>query len=481
MRGREAEMIKLPSELPNAAGFRLWKIHLRTEVMAASGRGRDAFQWILRTEMAGSTMEALADSEGYESLDNKLAAALMRVTKGGLGRKLSFLAETFAREGRPLTGRQCLFVIYGNYKVDEAAGALFNLQDLISVKYLGDSQMEVFLHNWESVLCGMAEEPSEATKELLFLEQVRRSALLKEEINHYDRVEIGHVDKCYAFLHRAVTRYLDRTRRVENRASITRSLGKAHGSQPALPAGSRPAVKAGGKGGGKGKGKGKSRSPSAGGTPRQGICFPFRDTGKCARGSACPYKHERSPSPPAKGKGKGRGKKGSKSPSRGPSPSGGGPRLPKSETPCRFHGMGHCRLGSGCAFKHSGSGSSAPAPKAKAKAVALAALAAAVPCPCISSGAPKAKKARKQRFDFDPEILLHEVTGPMWRYSAKARADDYQGAQPWIPKRPRSTPLSGGSSWSGRSTRGPGPASVQDASRRPHPPSGPRSRASSAG
>jgi hypothetical protein len=80
------------------------------------------------------TFELLAESEGFATLDSKLAAAVLKVAKGEIGRKLSRLAEVAAREGRPLKGHQCLFVVYEHYKMDEAAGTLFNLSNLITVK-----------------------------------------------------------------------------------------------------------------------------------------------------------------------------------------------------------------------------------------------------------------------------------------------------------------------------------------------------------
>ena len=76
--------------------FRNWKLTVRMEVMAASAV----------VEMPGVTLQSFADSEGFDTLDSKLAAALIKVARGEIGRKLARLAEAAAREGRPLKGRR---------------------------------------------------------------------------------------------------------------------------------------------------------------------------------------------------------------------------------------------------------------------------------------------------------------------------------------------------------------------------------------
>jgi hypothetical protein len=100
---------------------------------------------------------------------------------------------------------------------------------------MGDNKLETFLSNWESVLSGMATEPDDQVKQLLFLEQLRPSAALRMDINHYDKLEPGAPDRSYAYLHRAVRRRLERERDRENRKSVACALTQAHGNAPASP------------------------------------------------------------------------------------------------------------------------------------------------------------------------------------------------------------------------------------------------------
>ena len=183
-------------------------------------------------------------------------------------------------------------------KLDEAAGALYDIADLINVKWQGDNRLELVLSNWESVLCGIKTEPDDATKETLFYEQVRNSSALKYDLVLYEHAEPGHADKSYDFLRKAIRRYLESRQRRANRKQIADALSKQGGSVVALPAQK-------GKGG---KGSGKGGSARAADAPN--ICWSFRDTGKCARGDSCKFAHTVMGVPTPKRKGKGKGKLG---------------------------------------------------------------------------------------------------------------------------------------------------------------------------
>ena len=93
---RETDSIKL-LPLPLTPQFDAWKIALRSEVVAASGRPRAAFDWIIETENPKTTFEELADCGEFESLDCKLAAALGKIAKGSIGRVLTNATKSTAK------------------------------------------------------------------------------------------------------------------------------------------------------------------------------------------------------------------------------------------------------------------------------------------------------------------------------------------------------------------------------------------------
>ena len=78
--------IKLPPELPTAVTFRAWKNAVVAAVIGASHRSDLAAPWIHKVATSTVDFEKLAESEGFVSLDAKLAAGLLQMAKGALGR-----------------------------------------------------------------------------------------------------------------------------------------------------------------------------------------------------------------------------------------------------------------------------------------------------------------------------------------------------------------------------------------------------------
>ena len=54
--------------MPNVVQFRSWKIAVRNEVAAASGRGDVGLAWIMEVEKESTTFLSLADSGSFTKL-----------------------------------------------------------------------------------------------------------------------------------------------------------------------------------------------------------------------------------------------------------------------------------------------------------------------------------------------------------------------------------------------------------------------------
>ncbi len=115
-------------------------------------------------EAPDAKFETLADAEGFDSLDAKLAAALAKLATGHLGRRMTHAIEVAAKSDAMVGGRQLLHIVYNHYKISDEIGLVYNFSDLMAVKLRGDNALEGFLLSWDSVLDGMSEEPSVMVK-----------------------------------------------------------------------------------------------------------------------------------------------------------------------------------------------------------------------------------------------------------------------------------------------------------------------------
>jgi len=367
-RAKEAEHIKL-HPLPSPQQYRSWRNNTRGEIAAASHKPEACFRWVLEAEAPTATYDLLADSGEFGTLDIKLAAALTKVATGELGRKITLAVETEAKRGRMVKGRQILWMVRDYHKYDEEIGALYDYQDLLSVRLKNDSQLESFMNSWDSVLAGMRVTPAEELLEVLFLAQLRHSQVLKEEIAHYDRSKKGSESRTYAFLLESVRRYLERQRLLRNRTAVSKGLGADGMALPAPSDKKQKKQKREKSADGKKEKRGRSPSPARS-SDGKGVCVDFQK-GHCKRGKDCRYSHDtQARGSSASNKGKGKGK------SRSSSPGGGNTK----DIPCRYFKLGSCKNGATCPYKHE---------------------AAAAPADRGRDTTPKAKKEKKAKKDKD--------------------------------------------------------------------------------
>ena len=149
---KEAESIKIAA-FPEPVQFRTWKASVRTEVTAAAGPGRSdaAFHWILTVDEL--SFKQLHETDEFESLDTKLAAALMKAQRGELGRQITIKEQAMAKGGKRLKGRQMLKMVYEYHRLDETQHAVYNFENILAVTLKGD-KLQKFLNDWNSTLAG---------------------------------------------------------------------------------------------------------------------------------------------------------------------------------------------------------------------------------------------------------------------------------------------------------------------------------------
>ena len=368
-KGKEADSIKIP-QLPTAAQFKSWKNAVRSAVSSASRSPAEAFKWVMAVESIDMTYERLSECpKQFETLDAKLSSALTQICKGELGRKITLKTESEAKAMKLIRGRQILWIVYEDYRVNEEAGSLNDITDLMKVTIKRDQtkveQLSRFLMNWETVLAGIKEPPPDNQLQVMFYEQIKHVPSISNDIAMYDRAELDSAERSYQFLVKAVQRVLQRTKRERNRKDIEKSLDNLnHGTINTIKGGKGTKGK-GGKAGGKGKGKGDY----GGGKARDNNCREWMAHQSCKRGKECIYDH-----PVINGWKLVAGAKAKAKPR--PKGDGKGKNKDRTKQLCKYFAAGNCRNGDKCNDLHEGTVNtvrdSGTAAKAKAKAKANA-------------------------------------------------------------------------------------------------------------
>ena len=241
----------------SSPGFPGWWSQVRTEVTAASQRGDVCFDWIRKVEAPDSTFEEFGDSGlMFQSIDAKIMAALTRLLKGELNRRVQQEINTAAKAGKQLKGRQALWIIYRYYATKDTVGVVYGIPDLMEVKWAGDKKSESFLNTWRNVVEGMRIELDERVLEELLLVQIAKSEELKPDVDYYKRLPPKHEDRSYAFLRRALERCVEARLKDKNRENDLRVLRGQVGA-PGVGSADEGGGGGRGRGGGKGRGQGK--------------------------------------------------------------------------------------------------------------------------------------------------------------------------------------------------------------------------------
>jgi hypothetical protein len=122
-------------------------------------------------------------------LDAKLAAAFSRIATGEIASKILLEKERLALKGRLLKGRQIYKMLFNHYRVAEAEGAAFDFRDLLNVRMKGDI-IDKFWNEFEMMLMGLKERPSDTILESLIRAQLERCIPCREVYGAYSRLDV---------------------------------------------------------------------------------------------------------------------------------------------------------------------------------------------------------------------------------------------------------------------------------------------------
>ncbi len=118
---------------------------------------------------------------------------------GEFARQVYILVEESAAKGLFLKARQILLLFYQHCKIREVDGQMLDFQDLLAVHMVGD-ELRRFTSDWEMTLTGMRELPELDVLEALFRRQIAKHPGFREHMAHYERLPVGHEDRCYQYI-----------------------------------------------------------------------------------------------------------------------------------------------------------------------------------------------------------------------------------------------------------------------------------------
>ena len=338
---KEADTMKL-GPLPEAPRLTLWKQSVRDKVVSASGRGEAAFAWILEAENFEIPDDSLEARGPFESMDAKLSSALNDILRGRIATIIMDAKEKAALKGKRISGRLVYRMVLKEYNLDRCKGHMYDLEAFRLLNFPGDERLEQFLDTWEETINGLYRNyPDEDLEQHLF-SLIKRSSKLAPAINRYKLAEHGDPERSYKFLHRALSQHVKMER--EDRIAQAIADDRSRRISAARPKTTLPAQESDSHAQGSGDKTNKeaeaitTTSPAAPAAKKQQYCFNYRE-GKCTRGKACPYAHDRVYTPEELQNLKAK----------------------RSKTPCKLHAQGKCKFGSQCQFLHGETTSSAAA------------------------------------------------------------------------------------------------------------------------
>ncbi len=108
----------------------------------------------------------------------------------------------------------------------EVDGQMLVFQDSLAV-HMGGDELRRFINDWEMTETGMRKHPDGDVLQTLFRRQIAKHFGFREHMAHYERLPVGHEDRCYKYLLTLAKRYLETRRHNQLRDEASRNVGNA--------------------------------------------------------------------------------------------------------------------------------------------------------------------------------------------------------------------------------------------------------------
>ena len=221
MSRREADKVYV-SPWPKQQNLGVWQSDLiKSVVLAANDGDRAAWEaWLQQATRPNPDIELLNDSGGqrYQSIDAKLSIALSNVIAqaGDVARhvaiNLRLRTQSHSRRGTYVMGREILAMILEHFRTPGRRETAFTMEHIVSMKYLGDSNLEVFYEKWMEMVSNMMPDdvpPDDWLRDSLY-KKIRNSNLMMFDIKQYESWIEGDQRRSYRYLLDVIERHISR-------------------------------------------------------------------------------------------------------------------------------------------------------------------------------------------------------------------------------------------------------------------------------
>ena len=180
----------------------------------------------------------------YRAIDVKLCLALMSMLKtaGDVARVVRVEVEKLqrhrAKHDKILSGREVIAIIFESFRSSDNADVMYMIDNLIHMKYPGDSKIYDFYAQWHAVLEGMRAEdvpPERPLRDILY-KKIRDSTVMKFDLSLYDQLADSDPMKTYDVLMSFIVKRSKLDREKKNQLEKEKAWTEITNPKPGAPA-----------------------------------------------------------------------------------------------------------------------------------------------------------------------------------------------------------------------------------------------------
>ena len=280
--------------MPTTSSLQKWQdlLVMRVSKCALNKTEDDVQDWLRQAEGPKSKRryEKLSKVKSeWVGINRKLNVALLPLLVGDFGRSIEEERAERKESGKPRpTSLQILSRLYHHLQTNPDMHEVHGIQDLMSLKWMGDSNKTKFRHQWRSKCASLSNTVDITVKSAFLLQCLSESKEMQTQIQLHKAKYRGHESRRetpqtkqerYDDLIGIMNDHIKNERRDRNRDQQLHDDAKKAGKEgPAAPG---LEGDGGGKGKDKGKGKGKGKDKGKG-TGKGGD--PSKGTGKGKKG-----------------------------------------------------------------------------------------------------------------------------------------------------------------------------------------------------